>query len=73
LYDVVDVNSGAGNVTVDATGFGITCSYLTGIDINAQPTGDSESSFWWNVNFDGKTQYSMDPNRKLIRLFPNHL
>ncbi|KAJ7318429.1 hypothetical protein DFH08DRAFT_1086636 [Mycena albidolilacea] len=45
LYDVIDVNSGAGNVTVDATGFGITCGYLTGIDINAQPTGDSESSF----------------------------
>ncbi|KAJ7762998.1 hypothetical protein B0H16DRAFT_1883880 [Mycena metata] len=28
LYDVLDLNSGSGNVTVHATGFNITCSYL---------------------------------------------
>ncbi|KAJ7762980.1 hypothetical protein B0H16DRAFT_1805793 [Mycena metata] len=28
LYDVLDLNSGSGNVTVQATGFNITCRYL---------------------------------------------
>ncbi|KAJ7795962.1 hypothetical protein B0H14DRAFT_2916964 [Mycena olivaceomarginata] len=34
LYDLVDGNSGVGNVTVDATGFNITCNYLRAVTIN---------------------------------------
>ncbi|KAJ6592208.1 hypothetical protein DFH09DRAFT_1073277 [Mycena vulgaris] len=29
IYDVLDANTGTGNVTVEATGFNVTCRYLT--------------------------------------------
>ncbi|KAJ7763007.1 hypothetical protein B0H16DRAFT_1718840 [Mycena metata] len=38
LYDVLDLNSGSGNVTVHATGFNITCGYL-------KPSPDSLSIY----------------------------
>jgi hypothetical protein len=32
LFDVLDINNGTGNVTVEATGFNISCGYLTDVD-----------------------------------------
>ncbi|KAJ7325390.1 hypothetical protein DFH08DRAFT_1085129 [Mycena albidolilacea] len=50
LYDVVDINSGVGNVTVDATGFNITCGYLTVINItHSQSTKDRLE--YWSMDF----------------------
>jgi hypothetical protein len=67
LYDVVDINSGVGNVTVDAAGFDITCGYLTVNITHQQPTKDSEE--YWLVNFGGSNQASLDPTRKVLDSF----
>ncbi|KAJ7123473.1 hypothetical protein C8R44DRAFT_783855 [Mycena epipterygia] len=42
LYDVLNVPAGPGNATVTATGFNITCGYLTDISLAFDP-----SLSWW--------------------------
>ncbi|KAJ7325388.1 hypothetical protein DFH08DRAFT_1028130 [Mycena albidolilacea] len=66
LYDVVDINSGVGNVTVDATGFDITCGYLTVNITHQQPTKDFNFEEYWLVNFGGNHQASLDPTQRGI-------
>jgi hypothetical protein len=34
LYDVLDINAGTGNVTVNAKGFNISCGYVSESDVN---------------------------------------
>ncbi|KAJ7108131.1 hypothetical protein C8R44DRAFT_803673 [Mycena epipterygia] len=45
LYDVLDSNEGVGNTTVDATGFDITCGYMTDVGLKFFP-GDHDQA--WN-------------------------
>ncbi|KAJ7733529.1 hypothetical protein B0H16DRAFT_1468119 [Mycena metata] len=58
LYDVLDPNSGSGNVTVNATGFNITCRYL-------EPSPDSlsydGSGAGWAALDLGLEMYSTQP------------
>ncbi|KAJ7318432.1 hypothetical protein DFH08DRAFT_1086640 [Mycena albidolilacea] len=63
LYDVVDINSGVGNVTVDATGFDITCGYLTDVNItHRQSTTDSDEYWFVDFCFDITCGYLTDVN-----------
>ncbi|KAJ7795987.1 hypothetical protein B0H14DRAFT_2391119, partial [Mycena olivaceomarginata] len=62
LYDVVDINSGVGNVTVDATGFDITCGYATDTNITKDPLGG------WYVDFD-RFAFWLYPTRKVLDSF----
>ncbi|KAJ7840948.1 hypothetical protein B0H14DRAFT_3140380 [Mycena olivaceomarginata] len=75
LYDLVDGNSGVGNVTVDATGFNITCNYLRAVTINGS-TGVAihNISAGWNSNghtvkLDGVPAYNLFPTRKMVDFF----
>ncbi|KAJ7325392.1 hypothetical protein DFH08DRAFT_343417 [Mycena albidolilacea] len=80
LYDLVDSNSGVGNVTVDATGFNITCNYLRAVTINGS-TGVAihNISTGWNsnghtVNLDGVPTYNLFPTQRgIICLLPDEL
>jgi hypothetical protein len=50
LFDLVDINGGTGNITVNATGFNITCGYLRNAELNFTRgtwfgTSDDGSSF----------------------------
>ncbi|KAJ7932089.1 hypothetical protein B0H13DRAFT_1857216 [Mycena leptocephala] len=47
LYDVLDVNIGVGNATVDAIGFNITCGYLAATEVNV--TYSAELGAWGNI------------------------
>ncbi|KAJ7216101.1 hypothetical protein GGX14DRAFT_562541 [Mycena pura] len=54
LYDVVDVNQGVGNVTVNATGVSTTCGYLPGVEI-------SPSDAWFaSYTLNGTDYYVLD-------------
>ncbi|KAJ7488338.1 hypothetical protein FB451DRAFT_1227035 [Mycena latifolia] len=60
LYDVLDINTGIGNATVNATGFNITCGYPTDVDIQFVTTGYSgvwaptlDSGGSWTLTLDG--------------------
>ncbi|KAJ7738876.1 hypothetical protein B0H14DRAFT_3515915 [Mycena olivaceomarginata] len=72
LYDLVDGNSGVGNVTVDATGFNITCNYLRAVTINGttgvpihgiSPSSDSKGH---TVKLDGVPAYNLFPTQRGI-------
>ncbi|KAJ7469232.1 hypothetical protein FB451DRAFT_1479164 [Mycena latifolia] len=56
LYDTLEPNSGTGNVSVNATGFNITCGYLTQMDaeFSAVPPW-----LFWNVTLDGDNLYQL--------------
>lgn len=43
LYDVLDINQGVGNSTVNATGFNISCGFLTDMNVTFSPGSDSFS------------------------------
>ncbi|KAJ7698475.1 hypothetical protein B0H16DRAFT_1749695 [Mycena metata] len=45
LYDVLNDNDGVGNVTVDATGFNITCGSLA--DVSLGFLAEGPASVWW--------------------------
>ncbi|KAJ7795059.1 hypothetical protein B0H14DRAFT_2921155 [Mycena olivaceomarginata] len=72
LYDLVDGNSGVGNVTVDATGFNITCNYLravttngtTGVPILGISAGSGSKGH--TVNLDGVPAYNLFPTQQGI-------
>ncbi|KAJ7763030.1 hypothetical protein B0H16DRAFT_505164 [Mycena metata] len=49
LYDVLDLSSGSGNVTVHATGFNITCTYLHPSPDSLSYSGDT----WLNDSYSG--------------------
>ncbi|KAJ7674473.1 hypothetical protein B0H14DRAFT_3178118 [Mycena olivaceomarginata] len=68
LYDVpvVDINSGVGTFAVGATGFDITCGYLTVNITHQQPTKDIE---YWLMDIGGDTQAFLDPTRKVLDSF----
>ncbi|KAJ7037201.1 hypothetical protein C8F04DRAFT_1092928 [Mycena alexandri] len=53
LYDVVDVNKGVGNVTVNATGVSTTCGYLPGVEI-------SPTDAWFADYTVNGTNYELD-------------
>ncbi|KAJ7112172.1 hypothetical protein C8R44DRAFT_741877 [Mycena epipterygia] len=54
LYEVPDVNTAVGNVTVNATGFNISCRYMN--DMEAQNTGPGS---FWNISWrDGSSSSS---------------
>ncbi|KAJ7325382.1 hypothetical protein DFH08DRAFT_1085128 [Mycena albidolilacea] len=65
LYDVVDINSGVGNVTVDATGFDITCRYMTDVNITHQQSTKDWPEYWI-VDFDGPMAYLYPTQRGII-------
>ncbi|KAJ7164154.1 hypothetical protein C8R46DRAFT_1036085 [Mycena filopes] len=48
LYDVLDSNEGVGNVTVNATGFNVTCGYPP--FQNSSNAGKEFDYKWWRVN-----------------------
>ncbi|KAJ7695561.1 hypothetical protein B0H16DRAFT_1842898 [Mycena metata] len=52
LYDVLDLNSGSGNVTIHATGFNITCGYL---ESSPESLSSSDHVEW----LDDSGQFSM--------------
>ncbi|KAJ6542093.1 hypothetical protein DFH09DRAFT_1322719 [Mycena vulgaris] len=52
LYDVLDINNGAGNASVDATGFDISCGYVMDVDIQFIVEKDV-----WIGSFDGPGSY----------------
>ncbi|KAJ7840947.1 hypothetical protein B0H14DRAFT_3140379 [Mycena olivaceomarginata] len=61
LYDVW------GNVTVDATGFDITCGYLTDVNI----THEQSTKYWseyWSMVSGGLYYYRLNPTRKFCSL-----
>ncbi|KAJ7795064.1 hypothetical protein B0H14DRAFT_3496455 [Mycena olivaceomarginata] len=65
LYDVVNINSGVGNVTVDATGFDITCGYLTDVNI----THEQSTKYWseyWSMVSGGLYYYRLNPTQRGI-------
>jgi hypothetical protein len=64
LYDVVDINSRVDNVTINATGFDITCGYLMDANIT-----EPRTDLCWTVNFDRQKQYMLYLTRKLIHIF----
>ncbi|KAJ7795989.1 hypothetical protein B0H14DRAFT_2917004 [Mycena olivaceomarginata] len=72
LYDLVDGNSGVGNVTVDATGFNITCNYLRAVTIDdgtgVPIHGSSPPSDWkgHTVKLDGVPAYNLFPTQRGI-------
>jgi hypothetical protein len=75
LYDLVGGNSGVGNVTVDATGFNITCNYLRAVTIEdgpglpihgSSPRSDSKGH---TVKLDGVPVYNLFPTRKVVDFF----
>ncbi|KAJ7113136.1 hypothetical protein C8R44DRAFT_797239 [Mycena epipterygia] len=47
LYDILEVNSGAGNITMPATGFNISCGFITGVNTNW-----SQTTQLWTVTLD---------------------
>jgi hypothetical protein len=64
LYDVLDTTAGVGNVTVNATGFDITCRYLTEVEITREEAESNQ--FVWRVELDGIFQYGIPPTRNVI-------
>ncbi|KAJ7207169.1 hypothetical protein GGX14DRAFT_543674 [Mycena pura] len=62
LYDVLEPNPGKGNVTVNAMGFNVTCSYVTDFDTEFHPETGS-----WNVKSKNGTQFTaMEPTDRGI-------
>ncbi|KAJ7457691.1 hypothetical protein FB451DRAFT_1183013 [Mycena latifolia] len=59
LYDVLDINSGVGNVSVDATGFNITCGYPRKMGMHFEPKYDDWALRLEGVNF----TYYIDPTQ----------
>ena len=61
LYDVLNANTGTGNVTVNATGFNITCGY-----VNDVKQKFSENDFpQWEMR-EGSVSYWITPTRVSI-------
>ncbi|KAJ7764389.1 hypothetical protein B0H16DRAFT_1526900 [Mycena metata] len=56
IYDVVDVNQGVGNVTVNATGVTTTCGDLPGVELSL----DDNGSGFGNYTFNGTYYYDFD-------------
>lgn len=65
LYDVPERNAGTGNVTVNATGFNITCRYVTDMSFILIPaegrwemkSGDGRTLGWIERTRNGYTQW----------------
>ncbi|KAF8170909.1 hypothetical protein K438DRAFT_1982466 [Mycena galopus ATCC 62051] len=58
LYDVLGGNGGPVDATVNATGFNLTCGYLTNVTANFDSIGDS---VYWSFNISGtSTTYLLE-------------
>ncbi|KAF8185806.1 hypothetical protein K438DRAFT_1765592 [Mycena galopus ATCC 62051] len=57
LYDVLEPNTGTGNVTVNATGFNVTCRYLTDFKFKFIP----EKGHWAVTSENGSSFGTMEP------------
>ncbi|KAJ7232299.1 hypothetical protein C8J57DRAFT_1250713 [Mycena rebaudengoi] len=68
IYDVLIPNEGVGNVTVNGTGFNITCGYL--LDVVLTPFENTTS---WNATWPGFAPYYeiIHPTRKIIIRSPD--
>ncbi|KAJ7219445.1 hypothetical protein GGX14DRAFT_560531 [Mycena pura] len=67
LYDLIDANEGAGNVTVNSTGLSVSCGHLE--DVANEFTFDHKNGFWsgnWTVNGRNKTLGISNTQRGII-------
>ncbi|KAJ7120094.1 hypothetical protein C8R44DRAFT_787605 [Mycena epipterygia] len=67
LYDLIDANGGAGNVTVNATGIDVTCGYLT--DVAKEFIFYDEDGIWrgsWTLNGTNRTFEIINTQRGII-------
>ncbi|KAJ6491099.1 hypothetical protein C8R45DRAFT_1138153 [Mycena sanguinolenta] len=62
LYDVLNTNTAIGNVTVNATGFNITCGYVNDVTQNF-----SDVNGWWEMR-KGSSSYLIGSTRVSIHL-----
>ncbi|KAJ6478385.1 hypothetical protein C8R45DRAFT_1157250 [Mycena sanguinolenta] len=60
LYDVLYPNTAVGNVTVNATGFNITCGYVNGVNQNVSAANDFSE---WEIS-EGSVSYWINPTSR---------
>ncbi|KAJ7711552.1 hypothetical protein B0H16DRAFT_1628097 [Mycena metata] len=72
LYDVLDVNPGVGNVTVNATGFDIACGYPTNVHITPQKKASNFTWYYVESN-DTLLDYAIPPTQRGIISFATNL
>ncbi|KAJ7848909.1 hypothetical protein B0H13DRAFT_1906509 [Mycena leptocephala] len=70
LYDVLELNAGTGNVTVNATGFNVTCSYFTDFKLEFMGCGMVGNNCWAVISKNGSYLDTLKPMGKIYDYIP---